>query len=57
MANASKKQLGGSNAKKGRNIGKCSTYRARNVRLTNKRRKVAKHLTTNPNDLDARNSI
>ena len=57
MANASKKQLGGSNSKKGRNTNKCSTYKARNVRLTNKRRKVAKHLKTNPNDNDAKNSI
>lgn len=48
---------GGSNSKKGRNIPKCSTYQARNVRLTNKRAKVNKHLLTNPNDLDAKNSI
>lgn len=50
-------KVGGSNKKKGRNIAKCSYYRQRNVRLTNKRIKVEKHLKKNPNDNVALKSI
>lgn len=52
-----KQKVGGSNKKKGRNIAKCADYKARNVRMTNKRRKVAKHLIANPNDIDAKRSV
>lgn len=52
-----KQKVGGSSKKKGRNIGKCQFYKDRNVRLTNKRRKVNKHLKTNPNDKVALKSI
>jgi hypothetical protein len=51
------KVKGGSNKKKGRNISKCATYEAKNVRLTNKRRKVAKHIAKHPNDTDAALSV
>lgn len=50
-------KVGGSNKKKGRNLFKCGNYKAKNVRLTNKRRKIAKHLKLHPTDLDAKNSI
>lgn len=50
-------KVGGSNKKKGRNIAKCAAYKTRNVRITNKRRKVAKHLIANPNDIDAKRSV
>ena len=53
----SSKKIGGSNKKKGRNKNKCSRYKDFNVRLTNKRRKVAKHLKKHPNDKVAVNSI
>ena len=52
-----KQKVGGSNKKKGRNISKCAIYKTRNVKLTNKRRKIEKHLRNHPNDVDARKSI
>lgn len=51
------KQKGGSSKKKGRNKLKCQRYRDFNVRLTNKRRKVKKHLKKHPNDKNALKSI
>jgi hypothetical protein len=56
MATAQKVK-GGSNKKKGRNTSKCASYKLKNVRLTNKRKKVAKHVAKHPNDLDAVKSI
>ena len=53
----SSNKIGGSNKKKGRNIVKCARYQLLNVRLTNKRKKLAKHLANHPNDLDAIKSI
>ena len=47
----------GGNKKKGRNLSKCANYKLREVRLTNKRRKVMKHLMNHPNDKDAKKSI
>ena len=52
-----KSKVGGSNKKKGRNLGKCLFYKQRNVRLTNKRRKLEKHLKVNPNDVVATNAL
>lgn len=45
-----KSKVGGSNSKKGRNTRKCTRYRDLNVRLTNKKRKLSKHLKKHPND-------
>ena len=53
----SSSKIGGSNKKKGRNSQKCARYKLLNVRLTNKRKKVAKHVAKHPNDLDAVKSI
>ena len=47
----------GSSKKVGRNISKCARYKDRAVRLTNKRRRVAKHLKKHPNDTVARDSV
>ena len=44
-------------AKRGRNIAKCATYKARGTRERNKRKKVDKHLAIHPNDSVARKSI
>ena len=55
MAQSSK--IGGSNTKKGRNIAKCQFYKTRNIRIVNKRRKLEKHLKTNPTDNVAINAL
>lgn len=51
--NAQKKQLGGSNRKKGRNKAKCQRYSDRNIRVFNKKRKLNKHLKKHSGDIVA----
>ena len=46
-----------SSKKVGRNLAKCARYRDMSVRLTNKRKKVAKHLKKHPKDEEARKSV
>jgi len=53
----SQKAKGGSNKKKGRNLSKCAYYKSMGVRLTNKRRRIAKHLKLHPNDQVALKSV
>lgn len=48
--NTQKKQLGGSNKKKGRNLAKCKRYADRNIRVFNKKRKLNKHLKKHSGD-------
>lgn len=48
-----KKQQGGSNKKKGRNKQRCEIYRMINRRLSNKVRKMQRHIRKFPNDAQA----
>lgn len=45
------------NVKLGRNKIKCSNYFLMSKRITNKRRKLTKHISNNENDFDAKNSL
>ena len=57
MAKKKSQKKKGGMAKRGRNLGKCESYRRRGVRERNKRKKIAKHFMSHPNDLVALNSI
>lgn len=41
----------------GRNTKKCARYSLMSRRITNKRRKLTKHISNNENDFDAKNSL
>jgi len=41
----------------GSNQAKCKNYSLMNKRITNKRRKLVKHISNNENDLDAKESL